>query len=134
MMSEFTKARCVDRDDIAEMLRGKSAGILRGAIQSMARAWRFSPADLELALRHAEQCRHWALADAAWARHEAAWVQIDNLPELASCTYEDWEIYCEALADQDAAFQLYQRHMDAANLLFGNSNQALSQEPEAEDK
>jgi len=134
MMSEFTKSRCADRDDIAELLRGKSAGILRGAIQSMARSWRFSPADLELALRHAEQCRHWALADTAWARHEAARVQIDNLPESASRTYEDWEIYREALADQDAAFQLYQRHMADADRLWGRPLPSTSRGPDTDDE
>ena len=134
MMSEHTKARCADRDDIAEMLRGKSSEILRGAIQSMARSWRFSPADLELALRHAEQCRHWALADAAWARYEAAKDRATNLPKSSSRTYVHWGIHREAIAEQETAFRLYQRHMDAANLLFGKSNQALSQEPEAEDK
>jgi hypothetical protein len=134
MMSEVTKARCVDRDDIADLLRGKSAGILRGAIQSMARAWRFSPADLELALRQAEQCRRWSLADAAWARYEAARVQIDNLPESASRTYEDWERHAALFAAQNEAFNSWQQHVNDADRLWGRPLPARSREPGSDDE
>jgi len=134
MMSEFTKARCAGRDDIAEMLSGKSPEILRGAIQSMVRAWRFSPADLELALRQAEQCHHWALADAAWARYEAAKTQSADLPRPASRTYADWERHAELFVAQTEAFNAWQQHVNDADRLWGRPLPAPSRGPDTDDE
>jgi hypothetical protein len=133
MMSEFTKARCVDRDDIAELLRGKSPEILRGAIQSMARSWRFSPADLALALRHAEQCRYWQLADAAWARYEAAKTQSADLPKPASRTHAEWERHAELFTLQNEAFNAWQQHVNDADRLWGRPLPSTSREPGSDD-
>ena len=82
----------------------------------MARCWRFSPADLELALRHAAQCRHWRKADAAWARYEELLERSKALDTSRPGHFPEW---AWLFRERERAFSEYQRHDEAANKLWG---------------
>jgi hypothetical protein len=106
---------CGESEAVAALLRGKCAEDLRAAIHHMALCWRFSPADLELALRHAAQCRHWRKADAAWARY------VEGRERLKALDPGDVDYRIKWLKLFDAneqAFSEYQRHYEAANKLW----------------
>ena len=114
-MSESTDRMCRESDEVAALLRGKSAEDLRGAIHHMINAWRFSPADLELALRQAAQCRHWRKADAAWARYEEL---LERSKDLETTGPEHLPERVALFAARARAFDEYQRHDDAAAKLW----------------
>jgi hypothetical protein len=122
-MSNIYQSRCQQRDDITKLLRGTSVDVLHGAIHHMIQCWRFSPGDLEEALRHAKQCRHWRLAQAAWARYEAAQARAAALPKPPERTAADWTANRDCFEDQTAAFNAWQRHMSDADRLW--STEAL---------
>jgi hypothetical protein len=120
-MSERTERPCGESEAVAALLRGKSAEDLRAAIHHMARCWRFSPGDLEQALRRAAQCRHWRKADAAWARYEEGRERLNALdPDDVDYPIE-WRKLFDA---NDKAFATYQRHMDAADTLWSSERTA----------
>ena len=118
---------CQESEEVAALLRGKSAEDLRSALHHMARSWRFSPADLQDALRHAAQCRHWRKAQVAWdcweALHERAKAtRLSGAPQLG-----EW---MDLVDRQDRAYAIYKKHMDAADKLWRWAAPTVKPDPE----
>lgn len=114
-MSDHVDRLCGESEEVAALLRGKSAEDLRAALHNMARCWRFTPGDLELALREAAQCRHWRKADAAWARYEEL---LERSKALEATGPEHLPERVALFAARTRAFSEYQRHDEAANKLW----------------